>query len=135
MGLVLGVSISAFLSLGSVIDGDNQPNQKLPLSTEECRGFNSTDPIMDDGLYWKDKEYGFLTNIFAISYLWISAIGSSSTFVFGAFFSLFFRNEPNSLDKKCMSPPLVRFWMKFYPQKFKDILVKHNTNDEKNSRF
>jgi len=129
----MGVSLVGFISIGGLVDS-NLPNQKLQLSTAGCVGLNSTEPgIIDDGLYWKEQEYSLLTILFSISFLWASLIGSLSTFFFGALYSLFFTNQPNSVDRRCISPPLLSFWTKFYPEKLKKALRLENMTMETDS--
>merc|ERR1712070_1118865 len=88
-GLVSGVGLIAWLAIGGLINGkDPIFVRKKPLSIEGC-SLNAT--TVED----VDKDYN---PIYAVSYMYYSAIGLSTTIIIGMIVSLLTKSRNNKIE-------------------------------------
>jgi hypothetical protein len=115
--------------IGNNIRSSDLPDQRLPLSTDGCLDFNATTEfkMSDDFVFykaststdWKDNDDSLLIRVLSMSYMWYSGLGCSLTVFLGLLFSLGFhyvdKGERKLIDRRCISPPILKLLEKFCP--------------------
>jgi len=146
----VGGLISALCIMISLVVGQNLnvvksllPKQQLPLSTLECpANINGSVVTLPN---WKEQEYEPIIKVLSLSYQWNAGLGCCLVVLLGLIYSFLFNwyktltktQQRKLIDRRCISPPLLKFYEYFFPKYFSHWIesqVSTNVDDDDKSK-
>ncbi len=142
-GMILTFIITVTHVIFNNIYSSSLPDQRLPLSTDECEiedtnSFNYYN-MTRSSTEWKNNDDSFSIQLLSISYMWYSTAGTiisiSLGIIFSAIINLVEGKPKVKVSSKCLSPPILLLFITYFPVHIKRWVSFEDKDDDSSSEI